>query len=232
MNATLFTLTLTGMLTISGCGSSSSTSSDTQGDARFRVTFNSQWSANAFPTQYPSGAHWSPLVGTVHNEQVIFWAPNDQPATIGIESMAETGATSLFNNEIQVAKEAGYSQGRIQASGITGTGSTSIEFSTSTAYPLLTLVSMIAPSPDWFTGVSGLSLQDDQGDWIESQALDLKLYDAGTDLGLSFGSSNSESNEQNLAITLLSSDPMYSDFNQGVHLNSGQHVGTLVIEKL
>jgi hypothetical protein len=54
-------------------------------------------------------------------------------------------------------------------------------------------------------------LQDD-GNWIESQTVNFKLYDAGTDLSLNFGS-------------------MDTDLDQGVHFNSGQHVGTLVIKK-
>ncbi len=234
MTLKLFTLTLVGTLLISGCGSDSNASvSDSQGDATFKVTFNAQWNGDDFPTHYPSGAHWSPLVGTVHNEQVIFWAPNDQPASAGIENMAETGGTSVFNDEIQIAKDAGYSQGRIQAGGIgAGVGSTSVEFSTSSTYPLLTLATMIAPSPDWFTGVHGVSLQDVNGNWIQNQTIDLKLYDAGTDAGLSFSSSNSDSRDQSVLITLLSTELIDTDFKQGVHFSSGQHVGTLVIEKI
>jgi hypothetical protein len=234
MNTTLLTSILSGALLISGCGSKSdSNASDTQGDASFKVTFNTHWNGADFPTHYPNGAHWSPLVGTVHNEQVIFWAPDDQPASTGIKSMAETGATSAFNDEIQIAKDAGYSQGRIQAGGIgSGAGSTNIEFSTSSTFPLLTLTSMIAPSPDWFTGIHGVSLQDENGHWIEKQTLNLNLYDAGTDSGLSFRSSDSDNSDQNLSISLLSTNQMDTDFKNGVHFSSGQYIGTLVIEKL
>ncbi len=222
------------LLTLAGCGSSSDTvESDTTGDVSYRATFTTQWNSTDFPTNYPGGAHWSPLVGTVHNEQVVFWAPDSQPATAGIESMAESGSTSAFNTEIQSAKTSGYSQGRIQAGKInSGSGSVSIDFKTSTTYPLLTLVSMIAPSPDWFVGVHGLALQDEQGQWIESQTVDLKLYDAGTDNGVSFTSSNSDTSSQSLSITLLSSDRADSDFEDGKHFNSGKYVGTLLIEKI
>lgn len=231
---TLTLLALGSLLFLAGCGSSSdSVESDTAGDVNFRVTFTTTWNGTDFPTNYPSNAHWSPLVGTVHNEQVIFWAPNDQPATAGIKSMAETGSTSAFDSEIQTAKAAGYSQGRIQASGISsGSGSTSIEFSTSDTYPLLTLTSMVAPSPDWFVGVHGLALQDEEGEWIETQTINLEIYDAGTDDGVQFTSANSDTSSQNLSISLLSSDRADTDIENGQHFSSGKYVGTLLIEKI
>lgn len=231
---TLSIAILSSLLVLTGCGSSSDkVESDTTGDVTYRVTFTTQWNGTDFATNYPSSAHWSPLVGTVHNEQVVFWAPNNQPATAGIKSMAETGSTSALDTEIQAAKDAGYSQGRIQASSVgSGSGSTSIEFSTSNTYPLLTLTSMIAPSPDWFVGVHGLALQDDQGQWIETQTINLELYDAGTDNGVQFTSANSDTSPQSLPITILSSDRSDTDIEAGKHFSSGKYVGTLLIEKI
>ena len=57
------------------------------------------------------------------------------------------------------------------------------------AFPLVTLVSMLAPSPDWFVGVSGLSLRDN-GEWISTLVVDLHVYDAGTDSGPTYTSPN------------------------------------------
>ena len=48
---------------------------------------------------------------------------------------------------------------------------------------------MIAPSPDWFVGVSGLSLLVD-GVWVEQRVVELYPYDAGTDGGTSYTSAN------------------------------------------
>lgn len=218
---------------LTGCGSDNNAQSDTQGDVQFRVTFAPTWNGSNFPTQYPSSAHWSPLVGTVHNEQVTFWEVNGQPASDGIETMAETGGTGDLAAEINTAQESGYSQGTIKASGISsGSGSASIEFATSDQFPLLTMVSMIAPIPDWFIGVSGLELQDGNGDWIDSQTVDLALYDAGTDLGVRFESNNSDSNDQNLPITLLTSDRSDTDFENGIHFESGVFLGTLTVERI
>ena len=55
---------------------------------------------------------------------------------------------------------------------------------------LVTVVSMLAPSPDWFVGVSGLDLR--AGDhWVQQLVVPLVVYDAGTDSGSNFTSSNS-----------------------------------------
>ncbi len=50
---------------------------------------------------------------------------------------------------------------------------------------------MIAPSPDWFVGVSGLSLIAN-GQWSEQLVVPLFAYDAGTDSGASYTSPNSD----------------------------------------
>ena len=79
-----------------------------------------------------------------------------------MEAMAEFGGTSGLIQEI---KAAGTNRGAtISGGGLSpGTSSTSVNFTVTAAHPLVTLVSMIAPSPDWFVGVAGLSLLDSQG---------------------------------------------------------------------
>lgn len=62
-------------------------------------------------------------------------------------------------------------------------------FSLSEAYPLVTLVSMVAPSPDWFVGVAGLRLFED-GAWVDTLVVDLFAYDAGTDSGTTYAAPN------------------------------------------
>jgi hypothetical protein len=71
--------------------------------------------------------------------------------------------------------------------------SVNLQFNISQEYPLISLVSMIAPSPDWFVGVDGLNLREN-GQWLEQLSVDLLPYDAGTDSGSSYNSSNSPSN--------------------------------------
>ena len=52
---------------------------------------------------------------------------------------------------------------------------------------------MIAPSPDWFVGVSALSLMDDLGQWVDELQVTLYPYDSGTDDGTTYTSANADS---------------------------------------
>ncbi len=60
-------------------------------------------------------------------------------------------------------------------------------------FRLVTLVSMIAPSPDWFVGVDSLDLLVD-GEWVDEIIVELLAYDSGTDDGPRYTSPNAESN--------------------------------------
>jgi spondin-1 len=48
---------------------------------------------------------------------------------------------------------------------------------------LVSLVSTLYPSPDWFVGISGLELCLSNGSWVDQRTLHLYPYDAGTDNG-------------------------------------------------
>jgi hypothetical protein len=50
---------------------------------------------------------------------------------------------------------------------------------------MVSLVTMIAPSPDWFTGVADIRLLED-GEWLAEQTVILEAWDAGTDSGATF----------------------------------------------
>jgi len=159
--------------------------------ATYRVVFEATWSASTHPTNFPGGAHFSPLIGAVHNAGVTFWV-RDGTATPGIESMAETGGTGTLAAEIQ-AEIPGNALAVVNGSGIRSPGSTTIQaIALREDFPLVTLVTMIAPSPDWFVGVSGLSLRDADENWIEELEVVLYPYDAGTDSGPVYTSANDD----------------------------------------
>ena len=69
---------------------------------------------------------------------------------------------------------------------------------------------MIGPSPDWFVGVSALSLLDGSDDWLLSHTVDLFPYDAGTENGEEFSLSNSATSPQG-DITRLRGQGKFSD---------------------
>ena len=157
--------------------------------ATYTVTFTGAWTAEATPEGVPDGAHFSPLIGGVHNAGVAFLEAGGK-ATPGIESMAERGRTATLTEEIQAAGANALSVLR-KESGPGATASDTFEAVTLTAdHPRITLLSMIAPSPDWFVGVFGLSLLDGEGRWVEALTVDLYPWDAGTEGGDDFSFDN------------------------------------------
>jgi hypothetical protein len=161
--------------------------------AQYTVVFQATWSAATHPGAYPNGAHFSGLIGGTHDSSVAFWTPG-QLASPGIESMAEVGSKTLLSQEINVAIGAGQAGTIITGGAIFSLpGTANAFFSIDLAHPEVTLVSMVAPSPDWFVGVTGLSLFEN-GDWVDSKVVSLLPWDAGTDSGVNFNSTNSNTN--------------------------------------
>lgn len=231
-------LAVAASLVLVGCGGSSS-SSDPQttnngtADARYRVTFNDVWTGANFPTNYPGNAHFSGLIGATHNNQVVFWE-GGQPASAGVRNVAETGGKSPFDAEIQAQITAGTTQNLLSGPGIGATpGSAVVEFNISKDYPEVTLISMIAPSPDWFVGVHNLNLLGSDGEFVQSLTQNLEAYDAGTDNGATFTSGNSASPGE--VITKLTCQPQDCDLLDGKHrdANAAQpYLGTFTFERL
>ena len=157
--------------------------------AIFRVTFEADWSASTHPQDFPSNPHFSGLVGGTHGSDARLWAL-DSLATPGIRSMAETGSKSALLNEVDEMIAQGVAETALSGPGITlSPGMASMELEVSQPFPLVSLTSMIAPSPDWFVGVDSLNLRSG-GKWVEERVVDLLPLDAGTDSGATYNSAN------------------------------------------
>ncbi len=164
---------------------------DTVTDARYRVTFNSTWSAETHPTNFPSGPHFSGLVGATHHGDARLWQIGEI-ASDGIELMAETGGKSELLHEIEHLIEDGDAYGELSGDMLrTSPSMVSLAFDAVSTHPYVTLVSMVAPSPDWFVGVSALPLMED-GAWRERVEVQLRVYDAGTDDGRVYTASDTD----------------------------------------
>jgi len=153
----------------------------------YEVTFNATWIESTHPDDFPSNPHFSGLVGASHNEQVSFWSVGEL-ASPGIKSMAETGSKSSLELEIGRALLNRTVLNLISGGGINPSpGSVSVNLKVSENYPLVSLVSMVAPSPDWFVGVDSLNLMEN-GSFVDEKIVSLYAYDAGTDSGNNYTS--------------------------------------------
>jgi hypothetical protein len=150
--------------------------------ATYRVTFTATWTAETHPQDYPPAPHFSGLVGGTHDAAVSFWGEGE-PASLGIKRMAEWGSQAELAAEVEAAIASGAADSVVTAAVLWDVpGSLSTTFTCTLDHPLITLVAMVAPSPDWFVGVAGLDLLAG-GDWAREVVVDLHPWDAGTDSG-------------------------------------------------
>lgn len=173
----------------------------------YEVTFDATWSNATHPGAYPSGAHFSPLIGGTHRAAVTFWEPGGI-ASPGLESMAESGSTSTLRSEVDAAIAAGTAGEVVSGGSIPiSPGSVATTFTVTDEFPLVSLTTMIAPSPDWFVGVHDLDLFPN-GQWADDVVVSLYAYDAGTDSGVNFTSSNQDTQPQD-PIALQTGGPFF-----------------------
>jgi hypothetical protein len=201
-----------------------------QSTATYNIIFESYWETpagdpiNGISTiPIPSSAHWSPIAIATHKtENSIF--EMGKLASTGIENIAETGNTTAFQNEIDANSDAdkyvigsglGFAQGIISKS-----------VTISEDYPLVSLATMIAPSPDWFIGVNSENLRSGNNSinngWKNSYTIDVFPYDAGTEDGNDYSGSNSESNPIVAISSLANSFPF-----DGINSNMSHRIGTV-----
>lgn len=155
------------------------------GSARYRVTFEATWSA-ATHANFPAGAHFSPLVGLSHQAGNTLFQEG-QLASLGIKNVAELGNNTAIRAEIAVLQGRGTALGLLSSSGgsFASPGTRSDTVRLDAAHPLLTVVTMIAPSPDWFAALENENLLEN-GQWVAQRTVPTRAYDAGTDSGPTF----------------------------------------------
>ena len=187
--------------------------------AHYTVTIDVTWSDTTHPTDYPSGAHFSGLVGGTHDATVSFWNTGEL-ATLGIKRMAEWGSQTELLAEVQDAIDFGQAETTIADDVLwTVPGSSSVDIALTQEFPLVTLVAMIAPSPDWFVGVRNLDLNPG-GVWAEEIVIELFPFDAGTDSGTAYKSADQATTPP---------DPIASI--EGFPFSPGVSLGTLTFTK-
>ena len=159
----------------------------------YQVKFQGNWTLQSTPGGVVAGAHFTTLIGGVHGSGVTFWEVGEQ-ASAGVELVAELGSTSTFRSEVQASPHT-LSVIQQSVSG-SGTGSATFTIEVTRTHPLVTLLSMIGPSPDWFVGVTGVSLLDGADQWRQSYVVNLYPHDAGTEDGTEFSLSNPDTDPQ------------------------------------
>ncbi|MBB5269218.1 spondin domain-containing protein [Algibacter amylolyticus] len=186
-----------------------------QSVANYNISITTIWNTTEHTT-LPNNAHWSPLVGATHknpNDIIEFGVP--APSTNGIKDVAEIGVNTNFENEINTLISAGNANQYLEQAFAPFAGNNSTaslnNIEISEDFPLITLASMVAPSPDWFIAINSLNLRSGKNSinngWKDTFTLDVFAYDAGTDSGTEYTSNNIITNPRE-PIFMLSGYPI------------------------
>ncbi len=162
---------------------------------KFDLTLDVTWSAEVSPFEFPPSAHLSGVIGATHNSRYVLFR-DGETASSGLELVAENGRVAILRAELAEAKRrkrVGHMIDGEDVNSVPGTIST--RFEASADHPLASFVTMIAPSPDWFTGAAEVNLMPD-GKWIDEIEVPLWAWDAGSDNGTTFLARDSDSQPQ------------------------------------
>lgn len=191
---------------------------------QYKVLVSLDWSKAKFPDQYPDNAHFSRLIGVVNKKGVTIFEI-DQLASAGIKKMAETGDISPLDSEIDKMVMDAKALNKIIASNLSmGVGEIEFMIDISKEYSYVSLVSMIAPSPDWFIACNNVSLFIDNA-FVDKKEINLMVYDSGTDSGTYFTSEDMMS--EPIEKVHLLSNGIYGDGENGK-----DYIGTVVFTKM
>ncbi|XP_066583949.1 spondin-1 [Prorops nasuta] len=166
-------------------------------EAKYSLVMEGIWSNKSHPKDFPFSAwltHFSDLIGASHEQNFSFWG-YDQIATNGFRQLAEWGSASGMEAELRT--QSNHLRTIIKAAGLwypNVNTNTTANFRVDRKHPLVSVASMLGPSPDWVVGVSKLNLCQDNCSWVKEAIIDLYPWDAGTDNGISYMSPNSETN--------------------------------------
>lgn len=175
----------------------------------YRVTFNINWNSTDFPTDYPSNAHFSKLIGWTHEPNTEFFKEGTL-ASEGIRKMAELGATTPLDIEINEKIATNEGLGLYIGNNLaTGVGQISIDVVVDKYHPSVTLATMLAPSPDWYLAVVNINLLENNS-FVSTKTIDGIVYDAGTDDGITYTSANTNTYPRR-AISYFVSSPLGND---------------------
>lgn len=162
-------------------------------EAKYELTFEGKWSRHTHPKDFPANSwrtRFSDIIGASHTIDYRFWQYGEL-ASEGLREVAEHGSTRTLESELKDQSE--HIRTIIKARGIAFpnvTGKTFAVFRVDSNHHLISLVSMVDPSPDWIVGVSGLELCLPNCSWVENKVHNLYPWDAGTDSGPSYMSAD------------------------------------------
>jgi hypothetical protein len=196
-------------------GDAMAASTDGVAPARYEIVFSSRWTEADHPLEYPgpkfaglSVAHFSPIIGASHASGYALFAEGAAPSP-GLENLSENGKHAPLDAEIKAAIGSGKVLELVENAEPLKDHSKTLmaQVAVDAGHPDVSLVAMIAPSPDWFAGVKDVNLLEN-GQWVAEKTVDLLPYDSGGDDGTTFRASDADANPKK-PTSLQSANPHF-----------------------
>lgn len=178
------------VVALPGCSSSGGMTQEMATGVAYSIEFTPSWTAMTHPIDYPpagllTGPHFSGLIGASHGDGYTLFAEGRLP-TPGLERLSEEGKHSPLDEEIRAAISSGLAHELFESGPLKDLSqSASAMVHVDTTHPQVSVVAMIAPSPDWFAGVGNVDLREGNG-WIKSKEVTVWAWDSGGDAGTTY----------------------------------------------
>merc|ERR1719391_435581 len=181
-------------------------------EAKYEVMFQGLWSKETHPRDFPTSdwlLHFSDVIGASHSADYKVWQKGGI-ASKGLEQVAKWGSPRLLESELKSSSR--HIRTIIKARGLwhpNVNGKTFGIFRTDPRNHLVSLVSMLGPSPDWIVGLSALEMCQANCTWMEEKEIPLYPWDAGVDSGISYESPDSPTSPQESIRRITASFPAH-----------------------
>jgi len=205
-------------------------------EAKYEIMFQGLWSKETHPRDFPTSEwllHFSDLIGASHDVNYRVWEPG-RHASKGLTEVAKWGSPRVLESELKA--ESRHIRTIIKARGLwhpNVQGKTFAIFRTDSRNHLVSVVSMLGPSPDWIVGASALEMCLANCTWLDYKELYLYPWDAGVDSGISYESPDKQTLPSQPIKRITTQDPL--DENNPFYKAGGgpmKPLAKLVIQKL
>jgi hypothetical protein len=192
-----------------------------QDNAKYMLTFRSDWGNNA-NIHAPKNPHTGNFFFVVHNGNASLFSVG-RLASLGIKNTSMFGTIddlhNMYDRNPNVLRT--YS-----APSISTPGEKSVVINADSNYSHLSFSTMIAESPDWFTGIpNSIDLKSQNNQWIQNMTIQLYAYDAGTDSGMEFKNMPDIPTIPPKPVMMIRGEPLFNN-------NNVRPIAQLIIRKI
>ncbi|MBY5935232.1 spondin domain-containing protein [Tateyamaria omphalii] len=154
-----------------------------QDTARYQVDVTFNWVAAP-----EIDAHWSRLIAFAHSSRYALFE-DGATASSGLALVATNGRVSVLEAELAEGRRRGRVGQHVVLPGIASPGEFAFALDVDVTHSRMSFATMLAPSPDWFSGVSSVELRIDDV-WRDEFSVELWPWDAGVDSGPDYSGPN------------------------------------------